>query len=172
MRILANVDGGVVAVVIIAFVGLAIVIRLCAGSMDNDRIQEQIEAEGKECLLFPGDIGEENFCIDAVRQTVKHFRNLNIVVNNAGEQHPQEDFQKISRKQLERTVPMKIRTLLIVLFSAMFALPALACGPMPSGGSSGPSLGPTGAARTQADGAGGPCQLRVAASGPSRRRLE
>jgi len=46
--ILANVDGGVVAVVIIAFVGLAIVIRLCAGSMDNDRIREQIEAEGKK----------------------------------------------------------------------------------------------------------------------------
>src|ERR1051325_236839 len=31
---------------------------------------------------------------------------------------------------------MKIRAALIVLFSAIFALPGLACGPMPSGGGS------------------------------------
>ena len=34
---------------------------------------------------------------------------------------------------------MKIRTLMVVLFASLFALPALACGPMPSGGSSGGS---------------------------------
>jgi hypothetical protein len=40
--------GAIVPFVIIGFIILAVVIRLCAGSMDNNRIQEQIEAEGKK----------------------------------------------------------------------------------------------------------------------------
>jgi hypothetical protein len=44
--ILANVDAGLVAVVIVAFIGLALVIRLSAGSMDHGRIREHIEQQG------------------------------------------------------------------------------------------------------------------------------
>lgn len=40
--------GAVIPFVVIGFIVLAIVIRFAAGSMDNDRIREQIEAEGKK----------------------------------------------------------------------------------------------------------------------------
>lgn len=40
--------GAIVPFAIIAFIGLAVVIRFCAGSMDDDRIRKQIEAEGKK----------------------------------------------------------------------------------------------------------------------------
>ena len=70
---------------------------------DAKETRRLVENEGRQCLLIAGDIGDENFCRDAVKQTVKELRGLDILVNNAAEQHPQEGIEKISEKQLERT---------------------------------------------------------------------
>src|SRR6185503_2443630 len=60
-----------------------------------------IEAAGTRCLLIPGDIGDEKFCERAVKRTVKEFGRLNVLVNNAAEQHVQEGgIEKITGKQL------------------------------------------------------------------------
>jgi NAD(P)-dependent dehydrogenase (short-subunit alcohol dehydrogenase family) len=62
-----------------------------------------VEKEGRQCLLIAGDIGSEKFCQQATSKTLKEFGQLDIVVNNAAEQQPQEDLAKITQKQLERT---------------------------------------------------------------------
>ncbi|MYL32271.1 SDR family oxidoreductase [Pontibacillus yanchengensis] len=62
-----------------------------------------VEKEGQQCLLISGDIGNEAFCETAVRQTISQFGKLDIVVNNAAEQHPQSDLTSITSTQLERT---------------------------------------------------------------------
>jgi NAD(P)-dependent dehydrogenase (short-subunit alcohol dehydrogenase family) len=62
-----------------------------------------VEEHGRRCLLIAGDIGEEKFCRSAVQQTVKQFGGLDILVNNAAEEHPQESIEKITEKQLART---------------------------------------------------------------------
>ena len=58
---------------------------------------------GRKCLLIKGDVGQEKFGRKAVAQTVKEFDRLDIVVNNAAEQHPQDSIEKITEKQLEQT---------------------------------------------------------------------
>jgi NAD(P)-dependent dehydrogenase (short-subunit alcohol dehydrogenase family) len=50
-----------------------------------------------------GDVGQEEFCRNTVEQTMKEFGKLDILINNAAEQHPQESIEKITEKQLERT---------------------------------------------------------------------
>ena len=70
---------------------------------DAKETKRLVEAEGRRCILIAGDIGEEKFCRAAVQQTVKQLGGLDILVNNAAEQHPQESLEKISAKQLERT---------------------------------------------------------------------
>ena len=70
---------------------------------DARETAEMVETEGRKCLLLPGDIGEEKTCADMVKRTVKEFGRLDIVVNNAAEQHAQDDLRKITAKQLERT---------------------------------------------------------------------
>jgi len=70
---------------------------------DAEETKRQVEQEGRRCLLLPGDIGDEAFCRDAVERTARELDGLDILVNNAAEQHPQNSIEAISAEQLERT---------------------------------------------------------------------
>ena len=62
-----------------------------------------VEAEGRRCLHIRGDIGDETVCRRAVETTVGRFGRLDILINNAAEQHPQDSIEDIDAAQLERT---------------------------------------------------------------------
>jgi NAD(P)-dependent dehydrogenase (short-subunit alcohol dehydrogenase family) len=70
---------------------------------DADETVRQVEEEGGEAIKIAGDIGSERFCQKAVEQTVKKFGRLDVLVNNAAEQHVVEDPLEIDEKQLVRT---------------------------------------------------------------------
>ncbi len=70
---------------------------------DADETKRLVEQEGRRCLAIAGDIGDEAFCKEAVKQTIEAFGKLDIVVNNAAEQHPQPNFLNITAAQLEKT---------------------------------------------------------------------
>jgi NAD(P)-dependent dehydrogenase (short-subunit alcohol dehydrogenase family) len=65
--------------------------------------QSLVEAEGRRCLLISGDVGDADFCQHAVRSTATQLGRLDVLVNNAGEQHPRERPEQISLEQLRRT---------------------------------------------------------------------
>jgi NAD(P)-dependent dehydrogenase (short-subunit alcohol dehydrogenase family) len=62
-----------------------------------------IEEESSNGISISGDIGDENFCQDAVRRCVEHFGIIDILVNNAAEQHECDDLTDITPEQLEQT---------------------------------------------------------------------
>lgn len=64
---------------------------------------KRIEAEGRKALSIKGDIGKKSFCEEAVEKTVSTLGGLNILVNNAAEQHVAEKLTDISEEQLRRT---------------------------------------------------------------------
>ncbi len=70
---------------------------------DAELTMEAVQAEGREVLAIKGDIGDKDFCYQAVEQTIEEFGDLHILVNNAAEQHVQENFEDISEDQLKRT---------------------------------------------------------------------
>lgn len=70
---------------------------------DADETCRLVEKEGRRCIKIAGDAGDEQFCIDAVERTVRELGKLDILVNNAAEQFPQESIEDISAEQLERT---------------------------------------------------------------------
>jgi NAD(P)-dependent dehydrogenase (short-subunit alcohol dehydrogenase family) len=67
-----------------------------------------VEAEGRKCQLIKGDVRNSAFCKKAVGQTVRELGGLNILVNNAGMQQPQDDIREIKDKQLEDTFKTNI----------------------------------------------------------------
>ncbi len=70
---------------------------------DAEETKRQVEAEGQKCLLIPGDVGDERYCKRAVKKTVDELGRLDVVVNNAAEQHVQKRLEDISADQLEKT---------------------------------------------------------------------
>jgi NAD(P)-dependent dehydrogenase (short-subunit alcohol dehydrogenase family) len=62
-----------------------------------------IEAEGRKCLAVAGDVGDPGFAEKAVEQVLDRFGRLDVLVNNAAEQHPQKELTDISPEQLEKT---------------------------------------------------------------------
>jgi NAD(P)-dependent dehydrogenase (short-subunit alcohol dehydrogenase family) len=62
-----------------------------------------VEKEGRRCLAMAGDVGSESFCQEAVGKTVATFGRLDVLVNNAAEQHVTKEPLEIEASQLERT---------------------------------------------------------------------
>jgi NAD(P)-dependent dehydrogenase (short-subunit alcohol dehydrogenase family) len=70
---------------------------------DANDTKALIEKEGRKCLLIKGDIKDSSFCKSAVATTVDTYGKLNILVNNAGMQFPEEDVKNITEEQLDTT---------------------------------------------------------------------
>ncbi|NCC22679.1 MAG: SDR family oxidoreductase [Alphaproteobacteria bacterium] len=70
---------------------------------DADVTAKHVEAEGRKCLKIRGDIGDRDFCFNAVKRVVGELGGINILINHAGEQHVAEDVEEISDEQLRRT---------------------------------------------------------------------
>jgi NAD(P)-dependent dehydrogenase (short-subunit alcohol dehydrogenase family) len=75
---------------------------------DANETSTLVEKEGRRCLPIRGDCGKMEFCEHAVQRVLAHFKHLDILVNNAAEQHPQDGLEKISQEQLLRTFQTNI----------------------------------------------------------------
>ncbi|WP_201863324.1 SDR family oxidoreductase [Microvirga soli] len=73
---------------------------------ENEDAQETkrlVEREGRSCLTIAGDVGDPGFCRSAVDQVIKRFGKLDVLVNNAAEQHPKKEIEEITPDQIDRT---------------------------------------------------------------------
>lgn len=98
-------DSGIGRAVAVAMAreGARIAIAYLEEHKDADKTRDAVRAEGSEALLLPGDVGDETFCAAAVDATIEQFGRLDILVNNAAEQHETEDVRWVDAGQIERT---------------------------------------------------------------------
>lgn len=105
VAIITGGDSGIGRAVAIAFAkeGADSAIVYLNEHQDADETKRLVEEQGRRCLSIAGDVGDEAFCRQAVRQAVEALGQLDILVNNAAEQHPQKSIEDITAEQLERT---------------------------------------------------------------------
>ncbi|MCU6793932.1 MULTISPECIES: SDR family oxidoreductase [Paenibacillus] len=105
VAIITGGDSGIgkAAAVCYAAEGADVVIVYLNEHSDAKETMRLIEKEGRRCLLIAGDVGDEAFCQEVVRKSIATFGKLDILVNNAAEQHPQESIENITQEQLEKT---------------------------------------------------------------------
>jgi NAD(P)-dependent dehydrogenase (short-subunit alcohol dehydrogenase family) len=72
---------------------------------DDARETERLVQEaGRRCISLPGDLGDLETCRRTVEATVEQLGGLDILVNNAAEQHPVESPEDLlDSDQIERT---------------------------------------------------------------------
>ncbi|HEX6114539.1 MAG TPA: SDR family oxidoreductase [Geminicoccaceae bacterium] len=98
-------DSGIGRAVAIGFAkeGADVAIVYLDEHEDAESTKALVEEQGRRCIAIAGDIGDEAFCRDAVARTVDAFGRLDLLVNNAAEQHPQDRLEDIGSAQMERT---------------------------------------------------------------------
>jgi NAD(P)-dependent dehydrogenase (short-subunit alcohol dehydrogenase family) len=98
-------DSGIGRAVAVAMAreGAKIAIVYLEEHKDADETVRLVQAEGSEAIKFAGDVGDETFCADTIDDTVKTFGRIDILVNNAAEQHEVDDPLKLTAEQIERT---------------------------------------------------------------------
>ena len=86
---------------------------------DDARItRDACEAEGAEVLLSAGDLGDPDHCRGLVDAVIEKWGRLDVLVNNAGEQHPDEDVTEITAEQLQRTFQTNIFSMFYLVQAA------------------------------------------------------
>ncbi|WP_149537097.1 SDR family oxidoreductase [Siccirubricoccus phaeus] len=122
-------DSGIGRAVAIGFAkeGADVVVLYKDETEDAEETRRLVEATGRRCRTIPGDIGDPAFCREAVEEAQRFLGGrIDILVNNAAEQHVCKDFAEIPEAQVERT----FRTNIL----GMFWLTKAALKHMPEGG--------------------------------------
>lgn len=103
--------------------GASIVIAYLNEHVDAGETKSLVEAEGKRCLCVPGDLADETHCRLVVEKVVGTFGKIDVLVNNAAEQHEQDDLRKISQEQLERTFKSNLFSFFYLTQAALDHMP-------------------------------------------------
>jgi NAD(P)-dependent dehydrogenase (short-subunit alcohol dehydrogenase family) len=120
-------DSGIGRAVAIGFAkeGADVVILYKDEEPDAAETKRLVEAAGRRCLAIPGDIGDAAFCRSAVDQAAQFLGgHIDVLVNNAAEQHVCKDFADIPEEQVERTFRTNILGMFWVTKAALKHMPA------------------------------------------------
>jgi NAD(P)-dependent dehydrogenase (short-subunit alcohol dehydrogenase family) len=119
-------DSGIGRAVAIGFAkeGADVAIVYLDEHEDAQSTKALVEEQGRRCITIAGDVGDEAFCRDAVTRTVEALGKLDLLVNNAGEQHPQDRLEDIRTEQLERTFRTNVFAMFHVTKAALAHLPS------------------------------------------------
>lgn len=114
-------DSGIGRAVSVAYgkEGCNVVIVYNIADDDANETKKVIESYGAKALLIKGDIGDSSFCNAVVDKTLKEFKGIDILVNNAAEQHMQKSIEDITDEQLLSTFKTNIFSMFYLTRAAL-----------------------------------------------------
>lgn len=92
---------------------------------DAEETRDAVEAEGRRCLLLPGDLCDQSFCEDVVERTVAEFGKLNVLVSNAAYLNSKTKLEQMTAEDWDRTFKTNAYA---YFYLVMAALPHLKAG--------------------------------------------
>ena len=110
VAIITGGDSGIGRAVAIAYAyqGADIVIVYYNEKKDAEDTKKLIEATGRKCSIYSGDISDVTFCSSVIENVIKEHGKIDILVNNAAVQYECKDFKQISDSQFDKTMKTNI----------------------------------------------------------------
>lgn len=120
VAIVTGADSGIGRAVAVLFAreGAKVAIAYLNESEDAARTRELCEAEGSDALTFAGDLGDPEVAHALVDLVIGDWGRLDVLINNAGEQHPDKDIRDITADQLQRTFQTNIFSMFYLVQAA------------------------------------------------------
>ncbi|BAK65638.1 SDR-family protein [Sphingobium sp. SYK-6] len=121
VAIVTGADSGIGRAVAALFAreGANVVIAYLCEHEDAAETEKIVRAEGRQSLVFAGDLGEKAICDELVQRTMAAFGRIDVLVNNAGEQHPDKNIEDITEEQLRRTFQTNIFSMFFLTQAVM-----------------------------------------------------
>lgn len=94
---------------------------------DARKTEEEIRKAGGEVLSFAGDLGDTGFCTQVIDAVIGEWGRIDVLVNNAAEQHPQEKLEDISDEQWQRTFRTNVFGMFLLTRAALPHIPEGGC---------------------------------------------
>lgn len=103
-------DSGIGRAVAVAFAheGADVAIAYLCEHEDARKTVALVQEAGREAIAIAGDVADAAHCEEIARQTVERFGQIDILVNNAAEQHEHRRFEEITPEQFDRTFKTNI----------------------------------------------------------------
>ncbi len=114
-------DSGIGRAVAVAFAreGADVVVSYFDEHGDAQETKNEVEKYHRKCLLIPGDLSDAEHCNDIVDKAVSEFGRIDVLVNNAAVQFPQEGIENITPEQLDRTFRINIYSMFFLVRAAL-----------------------------------------------------
>jgi NAD(P)-dependent dehydrogenase (short-subunit alcohol dehydrogenase family) len=106
VALITGADSGIGRAVAVLFAreGCDIAAAYLEEDEDAEETRRAVEAEGRRCILIPGDVADPAFAKAAVTRTVDELGRLDVLVNNAAFQEHVSDFADLSDEHFDRTL--------------------------------------------------------------------
>jgi len=114
-------DSGIGRAVAVAFAKEGADVAFLYLDQRSDALQtvQAVRSSGRSCLSISADAGDETLCRDAVNEVIANFGHLDVLVNAAGEQHPQDRLEDITEGQLLRTFQSNVFSMFFLTKAAL-----------------------------------------------------
>ena len=121
VAIITGGDSGIGHAVATLFAREGADVAICYLDEQNDAEETKriVEQEGRKAITIAGDLGDESFCQKVVQKTIDVFGKLDILVNNAAEQHTQATIEDITAEQLQNTFRTNIFSMFYMVKAAL-----------------------------------------------------
>ncbi len=108
--IITGADSGIGRAVAVLFAreGADVAVLYLSERKDAEETRKHVEAEGRRCLLLPGDVKDPAYCKRAVAKAVKTFGRLDVLVNNAAFQQHVDRLEDLGDEHLQETLQTNI----------------------------------------------------------------
>ncbi|UYQ92696.1 SDR family oxidoreductase [Chitinophaga horti] len=129
VAIITGGDSGIGRAVALAFAdeGADVVISYLEEEEDAYHTRREVEERGRKAVCVPGDISAETHCEELIAEAMSSFGKIDILVNNAAVQYPQESIEDITAQQLQKTFSVNIFSMFYLTKAALRHMSKGAC---------------------------------------------